>query len=97
MPLLKAWGIDTVVVIGSWSEVCILSTVVEAADRYGLDVVVVPDALATGCAAHWPSLFVMRQVYAYMQSTDEFCAWMKTTTNLTPCGDEEVVPEKAIA
>ena len=58
----------------------------QAADRYGLDVVVIEDALATGCAAHWPSLFVMRQVYANMQKTDEFCDWMKATQSLVPCG-----------
>ena len=88
MPLLRAWGIDTVVVVGSWSEVCILATVVEAVDRYGLDCVVVEDAVATGCAAHWTSMFTMKQAYALMQTTADFCEWMEKTENLTPCGAE---------
>jgi nicotinamidase-related amidase len=58
-PMLRAWGVDTVVVIGAWTEDCITSTAFEASDRYGLDVVIIPDALATATPSHTKAIEVM--------------------------------------
>jgi len=46
-PMLQAWGVDTLVVMGAWTDDCIAATCFEAVDRYGLDCVLVNDAVAT--------------------------------------------------
>ena len=57
--MLKAWGVDTLVVMGAWTEDCIISTAYEAIDRYGIDVVLIEDALATGTDAHTKAVETM--------------------------------------
>lgn len=37
--MLKAWGVDTVVLVGAWTDDCIAATAFDAVDRYGLDMV----------------------------------------------------------
>jgi len=51
-PLLKSWGVDTVVLTGAWTDDCILATVYDAVDKYDLDVVLVQDAVATATRNH---------------------------------------------
>ena len=46
-PMLKAWGVDTIVLMGAWTDDCIAATTFRAADALGFDVVLVTDALAT--------------------------------------------------
>ena len=46
-PMLQAWGVDTLVVLGAWTDDCIAATCFETVDRYGLDCVLVKDAVAT--------------------------------------------------
>ena len=46
-PLLQAWGVNTVVVVGAWTDDCIAATLFEGMDRYGYDMVMVSDAMAT--------------------------------------------------
>ena len=79
-PMLKAWGVDTVVVIGAWTEDCITATAFEASDRYGLDVVIVEDALATATPAHTKAIDVMASSCALKVTTAE----MRSTAPLAP-------------
>jgi len=46
-PLLEAWGVDTIILTGAWTDDCIAATAFEAVDRYGYDCVLVTDAIAT--------------------------------------------------
>mmetsp|Transcript_11326 Transcript_11326/g.41443 ORF Transcript_11326/g.41443 Transcript_11326/m.41443 type:complete len:330 (-) Transcript_11326:64-1053(-) len=46
-PMLQAWGVNTLVVVGAWTDACIAGTVFDAADRYGYDVVAVTDGIAS--------------------------------------------------
>lgn len=46
-PMLQAWGVDTLVVMGAWTDDCIAATCLDAVDKYGLDCVLVKDAVAT--------------------------------------------------
>lgn len=46
-PMLKAWGVNTIVLTGAWTDDCIAATAFSAADEYGLDVVLVKDGVAT--------------------------------------------------
>jgi nicotinamidase-related amidase len=38
-PMLQGWGVDTVVVVGSWTEDCVLATAFDGSDRHGYDMV----------------------------------------------------------
>jgi len=77
-PMLKAWGVNTVVVIGAWTEDCIISTAVEASDRYGLDVVIVKDALATATPSHTKAIEVMASSCALAVTADEMISYLSS-------------------
>jgi nicotinamidase-related amidase len=70
MPLLDDLSIDTIVITGSWSDVCVLFTAIDAVDRYDLDVIVVSDAIATGTLGHEASLFILKQGAAKVAALD---------------------------
>merc|ERR1711998_225097 len=55
---LKQHGIDTVVIVGLWTDECIISTAYAALSRE-YDVVVVGDAVATATAHHAIALTIM--------------------------------------
>ena len=68
--VLRNLGVRTMVVVGVVTTGCVLSTVIDAAER-GFDVVVVEDA----CGAlvpemHWAALRIMRDVFASVRSTE---------------------------
>jgi len=42
---LRALGVDTLVIVGAWSEDCVAATAFDAVDKYNLDTVVVEDAI----------------------------------------------------
>jgi len=46
-PMLEAWGVNTMVLVGAWTDDCIATTAFDAADKYGYDVILVNDACAT--------------------------------------------------
>lgn len=46
-PMLQAWGVTTIVLLGAWTDDCISATAFEALDRYGYDIIMVKDAVAT--------------------------------------------------
>jgi len=64
-------GIDTIVVVGAWTDDCVLSTVVDATDRYGLDVVLVTDAVATSTVEQGAALEVMCGTYSLCISSSQ--------------------------
>lgn len=73
---LKAQGIDTIVIVGLWTDECILSTVYAGNSR-GYDVVVVSDAVATATANHERALTVANSTVAKVLSTEELVAYMQ--------------------
>lgn len=56
---LKHLGVDTLVVLGAWTEDCIIATAFDAADKYNLDVVIVSDAVGTPSPSGFAALEVM--------------------------------------
>jgi nicotinamidase-related amidase len=73
---LKAMGIDTVVIVGLWTDECILSTAYASNSR-GYDVVVVSDAVATATANQETALTIARSTVAKVLSTDEVIRYME--------------------
>lgn len=72
--VLRNLGTRTLVVVGVVTTGCVLSTVIDAAER-GFDVVLVEDA----CGAlvpemHWAALRIVRDVYASVRSTASILA-----------------------
>jgi len=47
-PMLEAWGVNTIILCGAWTDDCIAATAFEATDRYGYDVILAHDGCATG-------------------------------------------------
>ncbi len=73
---LKQAGIDTVVIVGLWTDECIMSTSYAANSR-GYDVVVVNDSVATATSNHEMSLKVLGGTVAKVLSTDEVLSYLK--------------------
>jgi len=46
-PMLEAWGVNTIVLCGAWTDDCLATTVFDAVDKYGYDVILVNDGCAT--------------------------------------------------
>jgi nicotinamidase-related amidase len=47
-PMLEAWGVNTIVLCGAWTDACIAATAYDAVDKYGYDVIMVRDGVASG-------------------------------------------------
>ncbi len=73
---LKAQGIDTIVIVGLWTDECVLSTAYAGNSR-GYDVVVVGDAVATATANQETALTVANSTVAKVLSTDEVIGYME--------------------
>ena len=73
---LKALHIDTVVIVGLWTDECVLSTAYAANSR-GYDVVVVGDAVATATALHEAALEVANGTVSKVLSTDEVLSYLR--------------------
>ena len=73
---LKAAGIDTVVLVGLWTDECIMSTSYAANSR-GYDVVVVSDSVATATANQEMALKLLGGTVAKVLSCDEVVNYMK--------------------
>lgn len=73
---LKAAAIDTIVIVGLWTDECILSTTYAGSSR-GYDVVVVSDAVATATANHEIALQVAASTVAKVLPTAEVISYMQ--------------------
>jgi nicotinamidase-related amidase len=68
--ILKAKGINTLVLVGAWTDDCILSTAVRAVNE-NFNAVIVEDAVFTCTSVKDEALAVMRHAYALMTTADE--------------------------
>jgi nicotinamidase-related amidase len=73
---LKAFGIDTIVISGLWTDECILSTAYAGSSR-GYDVVVAGDAVATATQNQEIALKIAGGTVANVLSTDDIVQYMK--------------------
>ena len=73
---LKAAGIDTIVLVGLWTDECILSTAYAGNSR-GYDVVLAGDAVATATANQEIALKLANGTCSKVISTDEIINYMK--------------------
>jgi nicotinamidase-related amidase len=74
---LKAHDIDTIVIIGLWTDECVLSTAYAGNSR-GYDVVVVGDAVATATDNQEIALRVANSTVAKVLTTEEVARYMET-------------------
>jgi nicotinamidase-related amidase len=73
---LKALDIDTIVIVGLWTDECVLSTAYAGNSR-GYDVVVVRDAVATATSHHEAALTVANGTVAKVLPTDEVVDYLQ--------------------
>lgn len=73
---LKAHAVDTIVIVGLWTDECVLSTAYAGNSR-GYDVVVVGDAVATATANQEPALTVANSTVAKVLSTEDVIRYME--------------------
>ena len=73
---LKAEAIDTIVIVGLWTDECVLSTAYAGNSR-GYDVVVVGDAVATATANQETALTIANSTVAKVLSTDDVIHYLE--------------------
>ncbi len=73
---LKALDIDTIVIVGLWTDECVLSTAYAGNSR-GYDVVVVGDAVATATSHQQAALTVANGTVAKVLDTDEVLHYLE--------------------
>jgi nicotinamidase-related amidase len=73
---LKALDIDTIVIVGLWTDECVLSTAYAGSSR-GYDVVVVEDAVATATANQQTALTVAGSTVAKVLTTAEVVRYLE--------------------
>jgi len=73
---LKAEAIDTIVIVGLWTDECVLSTAYAGNSR-GYDVVVVGDAVATATANQETALTIANSTVAKALSTDDVIHYLE--------------------
>ena len=73
---LEAHGIDTIVIVGLWTDECVLSTAYAGSSR-GYDVVLVGDAVATATANQEIALKVADSTVAKVLTTEEVVNYMQ--------------------
>lgn len=81
-PMLKALGVNTVVVVGSFTDECIIATMIEGVDRYGFDMILIDDATTTSYQFSTPeieesSLRVIAWNFAKILNTSSLVAWLE--------------------
>jgi len=81
-PMCQAWGVDTVIVCGGWTDDCIANTTVETVDRYGYDCLLVSDGLATGTIHGHKMLDCLGASHAKLCTADELITHMKEHPDL---------------
>jgi nicotinamidase-related amidase len=74
---LKNAGIDTIILVGLWTDECILSTTYAGNSR-GYDVVVVGDSVATATSNQEIALTLVGSTVAKVLSTDEVLSYIKS-------------------
>ena len=72
---LKALDIDTIVIVGLWTDECVLSTAYAGNSR-GYDVVMVGDAVATATDNQQTALTIANSTVAKVVSTDEVLSYL---------------------
>lgn len=82
---LKAHDIDTIVIVGLWTDECVLSTAYAGNSR-GYDVVVVGDAVATATANQEIALAVANSTVANVLSTEEVVHYMENDFSMSEPG-----------
>jgi nicotinamidase-related amidase len=77
-PLLQQMGVDTVVMTGGWTEDCILGTISDAVDAWGLDAIAVSDAVGTATPEHKLAEDIYKTSYSAVYTADEITKFMDT-------------------
>jgi len=75
---LQELGVDTLVIIGAWTEDCVFSTVTDAVDRYNLDIVLPKEAVGTATPDHFPGMELMSSGWAKLVSVQHMVDYLKS-------------------
>eukprot|EP00746_Dinoflagellata_sp_MGD_P024678 gnl/MRDRNA2_/MRDRNA2_157957_c0_seq1.p1 gnl/MRDRNA2_/MRDRNA2_157957_c0~~gnl/MRDRNA2_/MRDRNA2_157957_c0_seq1.p1 ORF type:complete len:433 (+),score=62.42 gnl/MRDRNA2_/MRDRNA2_157957_c0_seq1:77-1375(+) len=73
---MQKMGVDTLVLVGSWTEDCVIGTVSSAVDHYNLDVVLVNKAVGTATPDHYPGMELMHSASTKVVSKAEILEYI---------------------
>ena len=69
-PMLEAWGVNTIILCGAWTDDCLCTTVFDAVDKYGYDVILISNGCATA-TVHGGKMMDILYAATYLKMTAE--------------------------
>jgi len=81
-PMLEAWGVNTIILCGAWTDDCIAATAFDAADKYGYDVILVNDGCATATTNGGKMMDVLYASTCCSMSCEEIVTHLKSHPEL---------------
>ena len=72
-PMLEAWGVNTIVLCGAWTDDCLATTVFDAVDKYGYDIILINNGCATATIHGGKMMEVLYAACAANMSAQEVC------------------------
>merc|ERR1719410_3012946 len=76
-PMLEAWGTNTIVLCGAWTDACITTTVFDAVDRYGYDVILINNGCASATIYAVDMLEILSATISLNMSAEEVVDFLK--------------------
>jgi len=81
-PMLDAWGVNTIVLCGAWTDDCLAPTIFDAVDKYGYDVIVVNNGCATATIHGQKMMDVLYAAVALEMSAEQLVDHLKSHPEL---------------
>jgi len=75
--MLEAWGVNTIVLCGAWTDDCLATTVFDAVDKYGYDVILINNGCATATIHGGKMMDVLYAAVSLSMSAEEFVQHLK--------------------
>jgi len=76
-PMLEAWGVNTIVLCGAWTDDCIATTVFDAVDKYGYDVILVNNGCSTASTHGHHMLNILYGSTCLNMSAEDIATYLK--------------------
>ena len=75
--MLEAWGVNTIVLCGAWTDDCLATTVFDAVDKYGYDVILINNGCATATIHGGKMMEVLYAATSCNMSAEELVQHLK--------------------
>ena len=80
--MLDAWGVNTIILCGAWTNDCLVTTIFDAVDKYGYDLITVKNGCATATVNGDPMMDILAASTSLLMNTEKVIAHLKNHPEL---------------